>query len=102
MLETREKAEIRARPCACWRVACWLRAHTLLHVPRAEALSSFGFQYLSETYLPLKLQEARHAPRRFCALIGASYSLLPFRGTGSEHQVAPARCCPSANNQSNQ
>ena len=24
-----------------------------------EALSSFGFQYLSETYLPLKLQEVR-------------------------------------------
>ena len=23
----------------------------------SEALSSFGFQYLSETYLPLKLQE---------------------------------------------
>lgn len=25
----------------------------------AEALSSFGFQYLSETFLPLKLQEVR-------------------------------------------
>jgi hypothetical protein len=29
---------------------------------RAEALSSFGFQYLSETYLPLKLQEVRLRP----------------------------------------
>ena len=48
-----------------------LAACVLTSCPRAEALSSFGFQYLSETYLPLKLQEARHAPWRVCALAGA-------------------------------
>lgn len=66
MLETREKAEIRTSLVAASAPYCSL-THLLTHspaVPSAEALSSFGFQYLSETYLPLKLQEVWHAPER--------------------------------------
>ena len=39
-------------------VALFAHAH---RVANTEALSSFGFQYLSETYLPLKLQEVRRS-----------------------------------------
>jgi hypothetical protein len=46
------------RPPLCVRACC---AAPLKRRPAltTEALSSFGFQYLSETFLPLKLQEAR-------------------------------------------
>ena len=54
MLETREKAEIRTSV-----VVLDESVHLRSPLPQPEALSSFGFQYLSETYLPLKLQEVR-------------------------------------------
>ena len=56
MLETREKAEIRTSATALMHLRRFAYARL---VPITEALSSFGFQYLSETYLPRKLQEVR-------------------------------------------
>ncbi|KAK9949798.1 hypothetical protein M0R45_005310 [Rubus argutus] len=50
----------------CWRKICqkeskWVEELTLMVKSRQkaeiQALSNFGFQYLSEVYLPLKLQE---------------------------------------------
>lgn len=42
------------------RACCAGRTTPLMcRITTAEALSSFGFQYLSQTYLPLKLQEVR-------------------------------------------
>ena len=56
MLNTREKAEIRASAAALLHLCRFAYAR---RVSLTEALSSFGFQYLSETYLPRKLQEVR-------------------------------------------
>ena len=57
-----------ALPLTC-RHGCLMTRIDATHFP--EALSSFGFQYLSETFLPLKLQEARTCATRHTALTAA-------------------------------
>ncbi len=83
MLQMKEKAEIRA-------CLFHVRRRRLTLLPRAEALSSFGFQYLSEIFLPLKLQEAGgHRPLNVAARLCASDALhAARRATGSEELSA--------------